>query len=61
MREDSSRWDQIHPSAFPHARDGLRELASHVPAIDSYRDHRARAQALATVHLTTIRGVEEFA
>ncbi|MBF9127694.1 BREX system serine/threonine kinase PglW [Plantactinospora sp. S1510] len=36
MREDSPRWEQINPSAFPHEQDGLRELASYLPDAEPY-------------------------
>jgi hypothetical protein len=36
MRENSPRWEQINPSAFPHEQDGLRELASYLPDADPY-------------------------
>lgn len=36
MRENSPRWEQINPSAFPHERDGLRKLASYLPDSDPY-------------------------
>ncbi|HEX5542365.1 MAG TPA: BREX system serine/threonine kinase PglW [Micromonospora sp.] len=36
MREDSPRWEEINRSAYPHERDGLRELASYLPDADPY-------------------------
>ncbi|SCL29660.1 serine/threonine protein kinase [Micromonospora nigra] len=36
MREDSPRWEQINPSAYPHEQDGLRELASYLPDAEPY-------------------------
>lgn len=36
MREESSRWEQINPSAFAHEKAGLRELASYLPDTDPY-------------------------
>jgi serine/threonine protein kinase len=36
MRVDSSRWEEINPSAHAHEQDGLRELASYLPDVDPF-------------------------